>query len=173
MITVVSGTPGSGKTTLAATLAAAHSNGVHLETDVFFDFLSHSIDPSTPASRRQNEVIVSSYCAAAGAFAEGDYRVFVDGVIGPWWLDDLRGYLPSFDYVLLHADLATTLERVEARRVSRQASASARIVKAMHPQFERVLDQYARHVVDTTAFTPDDVVAAYYERLARDGFRMN
>lgn len=172
MITVVSGTPGSGKTTLAATLAAAQADGVHLETDVFYDFLSHAIDPSTPESQRQNEVIGASYSAAACAFAEAGYEVFVDGVIGPWWLDDLRRWLPSFDYVLLHASLSSTLERVEARRAVRQASASSRMVRVMHRHFERALDGYATHVIDTTALTPEEVVATYRRRHDNLDFRL-
>ena len=172
MITLVSGTPGSGKTTLAATLAAEHSNGVHLETDVFYGFLSHRIDPSTPASRHQNEVIAKSYSASAVAFVDGGYQVFVEGVIGTWWLDDLRRWLPPFEYVLLHASLTTTLERVDTRRDVRQASASERVVRAMHPQFEKILDQHARHVLDTTTRTPDEVVHEYRRRRERGDFRI-
>jgi adenylate kinase family enzyme len=40
-ITIISGTPGAGKTSLARALAAGDPKGVHIETDEFFRFLSH------------------------------------------------------------------------------------------------------------------------------------
>ena len=171
-IVVVAGTPGSGKTTLAATLAAEEPLGVHLETDQFYGFVSHPLDPSTPESRAQNETIARSYSAAATAFADDGYQVFIDGVIGPWWLALLRDCLGGFDYVLLHASLDATILRVEARRAMRQASASVRVVRAMHPQFEKVLDDHARHVIDTTSHTPSSVVDCYHAKRERGEFRL-
>jgi chloramphenicol 3-O-phosphotransferase len=46
-ITIISGTPGAGKTSLARALAASDARGVHIETDEFFRFLAHPIGPTS------------------------------------------------------------------------------------------------------------------------------
>ncbi|MFT4676629.1 MAG: guanylate kinase [Patiriisocius sp.] len=61
------------------------------------------------------------------------YEVFIDGVIGPWWFDQLREQLGPFRYVLLSCDLQESLARVTIRQG--QDSATPDIVRRMHDQF--------------------------------------
>jgi len=110
-VTIIGGCPGTGKTTLAARLAGRSPMGVHVVTDQFYHFLTHRLDPSTPESKAQNEAVVSAFLSAARAFAEHGYEVYVDGVIGPWWIDTITGVMPACDYLILHADLDTVLDR--------------------------------------------------------------
>jgi hypothetical protein len=90
-IVIVSGCPGSGKTTLAKALALARgTKGVHLVSDVFYGFPAAPIDPTHPDSREQNTVIMRALARAARAFAEGGYHVVLDGIFGPWFLPVLQ-----------------------------------------------------------------------------------
>lgn len=81
MISVISGCPGSGKTSLSSLLAGRSEEGVHLVTDDFRHYLSHPIDPSTPASNAQNTTITRAFLAPAKEFDAAGYQVYVDGVM--------------------------------------------------------------------------------------------
>ncbi len=167
---MIAGCPGSGKTTLAHTLAARTRRGVHIVTDDFFGYLSHPLDPSTPASHKQNTTVVHAYLAAARQYAaEGD-EGFLDGVIGPWWLDTIAAQLPGFGYVLLHADLETVIQRTRNRAAVSQASAHPQLVRTMHEQFANVLQAHTSRAINTTHSTPAAVVEEFLQRRRKGDF---
>ena len=130
---IIGGCPGTGKTTLSRQLAMDDPQGVHLETDRFFDFIPNKLDPSTPEAKQQNEAVLNAWCAAANSYSNHGYQVYVDGVIGPWWFDQLDIELGHYQYLMLHADLETCLARVANREG--QASATTSVVQHMHTQF--------------------------------------
>ncbi|NJN51227.1 MAG: AAA family ATPase [Gammaproteobacteria bacterium] len=167
-VVVISGPPGAGKSTLAATLAERCATGVHLHSDDFYRYLSHPLDPSTPASKSQNETVVDAFLAAANAYAGGGFEVYLDGVIGPWWLPTLKATLPDFRYVMLMIDLDSALHRT-ARRGS-QPSATPRVVREMHRQFARDASRYAASIIDTTGLSTDAVLVEYVRRMSQGGF---
>jgi hypothetical protein len=98
---------------------------------------------------------------AAGAFAEGGYAVFLDGVIGPWFLPLLRDELPGLPlaYLVLRASEEDALRRVRERD---GAGVSAR-VRQMHAAFAE-LGPYRAHAIETSGRRRRDVLAE-----ARDG----
>ena len=168
-VTIIAGCPGSGKTTLARSLAGRHPNGVHLATDRFYEFLAHRLDPSTPESHAQNTAVVRAFLAAAKSYCDDDYLVFVDGVIGPWWLDTIIGFFPVFDYVILHAGLECVQARTGNRAQAAQASANSALVAEMHRQFAAV-SGFASQLIDTDGLGPDWVVAEYDRKLEAGDF---
>jgi chloramphenicol 3-O-phosphotransferase len=162
-IVIVSGCPGAGKSTLARALSRAAVRGLHLDSDWFYGFPAAPIDPATPEAHDQNTIVMRALARSAGAFAEGGYAVFLDGVIGPWFLpllrDELRG--ARLAYLVLRASEEDALRRVRARD---GGGASAR-VRHMHAAFAK-LGPYHAHAIETSGRRRRDVLAE-----ARDGLR--
>ncbi len=85
-LTIVSGCPGTGKTTLAALLSTASPRGLHFVADVFYDFIGEVISPILPESHAQNTTVTSATARAAAAFARrraaGELRLDLAGITG-------------------------------------------------------------------------------------------
>lgn len=158
-ITIISGTPGAGKTSLAHFLSLSEPNSVHIESDVFFRFLAHRLDPSLPDAHHQNSTVVRAYVAAAIEYSAGGYSVYLDGVIGPWMLPLITSMVPSIEYVLLHVPLDVALGRAQGRTT--QASAKPEVVGRMHEHFSKVLEAYQKHVIQTNGRSVEDVASDY------------
>jgi len=145
-VVIVSGPPASGKTTLCRALAAGCPNGVHLDSDRFYDFIAHRVDPTSGESHHQNTIIIRAVASAALAYAKGGYTVFLDGVIGPWFLPEFRPVLESevpTQYVVLKVSAA----RARARARERQGPGMSPTVDAMQPKFLD-LGALEQHAVD-------------------------
>ena len=170
-IVIVSGCPGSGKTTLSHALARSQPSGVHIVSDVFYGFPAEPVDPTRKESHHQNTVIMRALARSARAFAEGGYDVVLDGVIGPWFLPALRGELsggPSVSYLVLRAPEAEALRRVRERQ---GPGASAR-VRHMVAAFAE-LGELRAHAVDTAGRTPEEVLRIAQQGLAEGRFRLD
>jgi len=158
-ITIISGTPGSGKTSLARLLSANGSRGVHIESDMFFRFVAHRVDPSLPDASSQNSTVVRAYVAAALEYSAGGYDVYLDGVIGPWLLPLITSMASDIQYVLLHAPLDVVLARTQVR--TSQSSATRDLVIRMHEQFSGIQDSFRKHVIQTNDKSIEQVASEY------------
>src|SRR4051794_12131651 len=115
---VLTGPPGSGKSTVAGLLADAFPTSVLLPGDAFFSFVSAGwVAPWLPEAHRQNEVVLAAAAAAAGGFVTGGYTVVHDGVVGPWFLAPYAAAtgLPQLHYVVLLPPEDVCLARVDTR----------------------------------------------------------
>lgn len=115
---VVTGPPGSGKSTVCEALADRWEPSVLVEGDAFFAFLRRgSIAPWLPGAHTQNDTTVRAAAAAAGRFADGGMTVVYDGVIGQWFLATFAALtgVDAIDYVVLLPPVETCLERVSTR----------------------------------------------------------
>jgi len=78
------GSPRLGKTTVARLLSVEFERSVHLESDLFFEFIASGfVEPWKPESHEQTEVIMQIVCDAAASYAAAGYFTIVDGILIP------------------------------------------------------------------------------------------
>ena len=73
-IIVITGSPGTGKTTTASIVAKESDleKSVHMHTDDFYHYLSKgAIPPHLPESNEQNLVVIEAFLEAAKRYARG------------------------------------------------------------------------------------------------------
>jgi len=172
-IVIVTGSPGAGKTTLSAELAARSPRGVHLEGDAFYRFVVHLIAPVLPESKEQNATIIRAIMRAAVAYSAGGYEVFVDGIFGPWFLPlvahELGRAAAEVEYIVLRLDPERAVQRAGTRAAY---PGDAAMVRQMNDAFARVGD-YEGHVLDVGGRAPDDVAGEIDRQRAAGAFRLD
>ena len=169
-IIVVTGSPGTGKTTAASIVAKESSKdkSVHMHTDDFFHYLSKGVvSPHLPESNEQNLVVIEAFLEAAKRYARGGYDVIVDGIVGPWFLEPWRAIAQEdyeVHYIVLRASKEETMKRaVERSKLDRKTNVE--LVETMWEQFCN-LGIYEANVVDTTNYSIQETVSAVQEKIA-------
>lgn len=169
-IIVITGSPGTGKTTTAAVIAEQSDleKSVHMHTDDFYHYLSKgAIPPHLPESSEQNLIVIEAFLEAAKRYARGGYDVIVDGIIGPWflepWLNLVQEHYEVY-YIVLRASKEETMKRA-IERSKLDEKTNIELVETMWEQFSK-LGNYESHVIDTTSHSIQDTVFAIKEKVA-------
>jgi cytidylate kinase len=168
-LTIVSGSPGAGKTTISKLLAERAPRGVHIESDEFYYDIVDLIQPSLPEAREQNDTVITAVARAAGAYVEGGYDVVLEGIFGPWYLRFVvkESGVADVDYVVLRTSLEDALERVAERNQSEIAD----VVRKMHAPFAD-LGPLEHHVVQTQDRGVDEILEEIETRRTAGDFRL-
>lgn len=175
-VILLSGSPGSGKSTVARRVAAAFARSVHLHTDDFWRMIvSGGVPPYLPEADAQNQTVMAVIQRAAWRYAAGGFTTVVDGVIGPWMLSHFDGSgasdavaPPRVHLVVLRPSREEALRRAQSRSGA-DALVDAGPVTALWDQFADLGD-LERHVIDSTMQTPGETVAAVRTALAGGGY---
>lgn len=145
-VLILTGPPGSGKTTVAAALAqTAGAPKVHLHSDDFWHFIKHgAIAPYRPESNDQNRVVMDALSRTVAAYAEGGYFVILDGIIGPWFLRAFERLTVPVHYIVLRPPLDVAIDRCQRRGGDTLTDPEA--ITSLHQQFKN-LESLEAHVL--------------------------
>ena len=169
-IVVITGSPGTGKTTASSILAKESDleKSVCMHTDDFYHYLCKgAIPPYLPESNEQNLIVIEAFFEAAKRYARGVYDVIVDGIIGPWFLEPWQNIVHEnyeVHYIVLWATKEETMKRA-VQRLKLDRKTNTELVETMWEQFSD-LGIYERNVIDTTMHSVEGTVSAIKERIA-------
>jgi len=177
VVLIVTGPPGSGKSTTARLLAQRFDRASCLAIDWFWTTIVNGfVPPWKPEADAQNRAVLAAVAGSAAALATAGYVVVVDGVIGPWHLDLVAQPLArrgiDTHYVVLRPELEVALARVRSRADQEHVSghlAEAFIDEApaahMWEQFSD-LGPLERHVVDNAPLDAEHTAALVWSRYS-------
>lgn len=154
---VVTGPPGSGKSSVAKVLAQHASPSALVEGDQFFSFLARgAIEPWLAESHEQNAVVTAAAASATGRYVQGGYFTVYDGIVGPWFLHTFASAtgVRELDYAVLMPSANTCVERVLNRTGHGFRDETA--TRKMHYEFSGS-DVDQRFVIDVGSDTVDQV----------------
>lgn len=116
-ILILSGHPGSGKTTTAEMLA--HLPGgpkAHVHSDDYWGYIKTGlIPPWLPQSHAQNQMVMEIAAGVAGTYARHGFFVVLDGVIRPWTLPYFLNLGLPLHYVVLRTSAEEAVSRCQMR----------------------------------------------------------
>lgn len=170
-ILLLSGHPGSGKSTIAEALA--HLPGVpkvHFHSDDLWGYIKHGrIDPWLPQSHQQNRIIMQIAADVAGRYAGAGYFVILDGVVRPDWLPAFTALSRPLHYIVLRTTVKEAIERCQAR--GGDSLSDPLVVADLYAQFAD-LGVFERQVLPVSGMEKDQALQSAINALQSACFRI-
>ncbi|MEM7139598.1 MAG: AAA family ATPase [Actinomycetota bacterium] len=132
---IVTGPPGTGKTTVADELAARHDPSAVVTGDHFLEYLrSGKIEPWLAAAHAQNTAAMRITARTARDYALAGWTTILEGIIGPWFLPVVLEELGA-DLEVHYVVLDAPLDICQARVTARGRGSMTEAVTTMHAEF--------------------------------------
>lgn len=147
---------------------------MQIETDWFYRSIRKGFVPTWLAdAQTQNITVLDALVAAAKEYARGGYAVYVDGIIGPWyltpWIDVVKAGC-DIRLIVLKPSLDVTLARAKLRQGA-QMLKQPELIGQMWTYFSD-LGSYQSHEMDTSDQSIDESLAAIARAIAEGRFRL-
>jgi adenylate kinase family enzyme len=161
-IIFITGTPGSGKTTVAEALCARLEKSAHIPVDFFRKMIKAGYaSPHHWSAEVERQYILARKNAASTAanIARAGFTVVIDDIIHQAWLQEWRDNLRGFDLrlVLLQPHLDTAKQRNTTREIWTVDEA---IIEQLHSSFSaNNTPDVGWTIVDNTNQTIEETVA--------------
>ena len=170
-VLILTGPPGSGKTTTAQAIAGEPTSPkVHLHADDFWYFLKYgAIAPYLPEAHSQNRMVVNIVAKAAEGYASGGYSVVLDGIIGPWFLEPFRALAVPLHYIVIRPPLDVAIRRCRERGAD---ALDPQAITSLHRQFSS-LGELERHVLPTAQHGREEMQRMVIEAVNSEEFRLS
>ena len=148
---------------------------VHMHTDDFYSYIQKGyIEPWKEEAGDQNETVIGAAAACAKFYADGGYDVFVDGVIGPWFLDAWNACAKQgadVRYVILRPSREETVRRGLEREARAEFPLTQAVFTQMWDMFS-ALGDHEKFTVKTDGQTAEETAALVLDRLAAGEFKL-
>ena len=168
-IIIITGTPGSGKTTVADALCAQLEKSAHVPVD----FFRKMIKAGYASPHRWNAEVERQYALArknaastAANIARAGFTVVIDDIVHQAWLQEWKDNLPGFDplLVLLQPHLDIAQQRNNTRQIW---TVDQTIIEELHGLFSRHNTAEAGWVIiDNTNQTVGETVTEILSKLS-------
>ena len=178
-VLLLTGSPGSGKTTVAPLVADRRAPSACLDLDWFFAKLRRgAIEPWRAEAHAQNRVVLGAAAEAVAAFAQGGYFIVAEGILYPFMLDlfvlACAPHALRLSYAVLRAPIGVVQQRVQDRRSEpphARALADADVVDDLWAQFE-THGVGELHRVDSGTRVPEEIADEIDRRMEAGDFRL-